>query len=65
MSTMTKDAQVLNASATKFKVPSHMSEREEQSEARAGARKSLKGWFPSRFGLDTMLDCVELTREMI
>ena len=28
-----KDAQVLNVNATKFKVPSHASERKEQSEA--------------------------------
>ena len=28
-STRTKDARVLNANATKFKVPSHMSERDE------------------------------------
>jgi len=28
-SLMTKDAQVLNENATKFKVPSHMSERKE------------------------------------
>jgi len=32
-STMMKDTQVLNANATKFKVLSHVSEREEQSEA--------------------------------
>jgi len=42
-STMTKDAWVLNASATKFEVPSHMSEREELSEARAGTRDLSRG----------------------
>ena len=35
---MTKDAQVLNANATKFMVLSHTSDREERSEARAGTR---------------------------
>jgi len=29
------------------------------------AQRSLKGRFPLRFGLDTMLDCIELTRETI
>jgi len=61
----TKDARVLNASATKFKVLSHMSEREEQREAQAGTEKSLKGQFLLRVGLDTMLDCIELTKETI
>jgi len=40
---MTKDTWVLNANATKFKVPSHMSEREEQSEAWAGTRDLSRG----------------------
>jgi len=63
-----KDTQVLNVNATKFEVLSHVSEREEQSKTQAsadGAEKSLKGQFPLRFGLDTMLDCVKLTKEMI
>jgi len=38
-----KDARVLNANATRFKVPSHVNEREEQSEARAGAGSLSKG----------------------
>jgi len=46
VSTMTKDTQVLNASATKFKVPLHVSEREEQSQARAGTEIS-QGVVPS------------------
>jgi len=37
---MTKDARVLNVNATKFEVPSHASEREEQSEAQAGTKIS-------------------------
>jgi len=62
----TKDTQVLNANATKFKVLSHTSEREKQSEAYISrCRESLKGWFPLRFGLDTTLDCIELIKEMI
>jgi len=51
--TMTKGARALNTNATKFEVLLHVSEREEQSEARAGAdsaEKSLKGRFPSRLG---------------
>ena len=27
--------------------------------------RSLKGQFPLEFGLDTMLDCIELTKETI
>jgi len=34
----TKDARVLNANATKFEVLSHVSERDERSEAQAGTR---------------------------
>jgi len=52
-------------SAAKFKVPSHVSERDEQSEAQAGTEKSLEGQFFLRVGLDTTLDCVELTKETI
>jgi len=47
---MTKDTQVLNVNATKFEVPLHMSEREELSEAQAGAERSLKGQVPLRLG---------------
>jgi len=61
----TKDTRVLNVNATKFKVLSHVSERDERSEARAGSKKSLKGWFLLRIGLDTMLGCIELTKETI
>jgi len=61
---MTKNAQVLNASATKFKVPSHASERKELGEARVGAGRSLQGLVPFKIWLDTTLDCIELTREM-
>ena len=62
---MTKGARALNTSATKFEVPSHASERDERSEARA-RREGL-----SRVGslrgvrIDTTLDCVELTKETI
>jgi len=42
---MTKGARALNTSATKFKVPSHASEREEQSEARA-VREVSQGAVP-------------------
>jgi len=62
---MTKDARVLNVNATMFKILLHASEREERSEAQVDARKSLEGWFLLRVGLDTTLDCVELTKEMI
>jgi len=40
---MTKNAQVLNVNAIKFKVPLHVSEREEQSEAQVGARDLSRG----------------------
>jgi len=62
---MMKDAQVLNANVTKFKVLLHVSERKELNQARAGAERSLKGRFLLRFGLDTMLDCIELTEETL
>ena len=39
---MTKDTRVLNANATKFKDPLHVSERVERSEARADTRVSQK-----------------------
>jgi len=39
---MTKDARVLNASAMKFEVLSHASEREELSEARAERKVSQR-----------------------
>jgi len=52
-------------SATKFKVPSHVSEREEQSETQVGGRKISQGAVPFEVGLDTMLDCIELTKEML
>ena len=42
---MTKGARALNTSATKFEIPSHASEREERSEARAG-RKVSQGAVP-------------------
>jgi len=61
---MTKDARVLNTSATKFEVPSHVNEREELSEARA-ARGVSQGVVPFEDGLDTMLDWVELTKETL
>ena len=61
---MTKDARVLNMSATKFEVPSHVSERDERSEARAEWEVS-QGVVPFEDGLDTTLDCVELTKETI
>jgi len=51
-------------SATKFEVPSHASERDEQSEARA-VQEVSQGAVPFEGGLDTMLDCVELTKETI
>jgi len=53
MSMRMKDTQVLNTNATKFEVLSHTSERDEQSEARAGTddtERSLKGQFPLRLG---------------
>jgi len=46
VSTMTKDTQVLNVSATKFKVLLHISEREEQSQAWVGTEIS-QGVVPS------------------
>jgi len=49
---MTKDARVLNTNATKFEVLLYASEREELSEAQAGAdgaEKSLKGRFLQRW----------------
>jgi len=51
LSSRTKGARALNTSATKFEVPLHMSEREEQvkhEHGADGAEKSLKGRFPSR-----------------
>jgi len=42
-STLTKDTRVLNTSATRFEIPSHMSEKEEQSEAWAVWRSLLRG----------------------
>jgi len=42
-----------------------MSERDERSEAQVGAEKSLEGRVLLRIGLDTMLDCIELIKEMI
>ena len=62
MSTMMKGTQALNTSATKFEVPSHVSERDERSEARA-VREVSQGAVPFEDGLDTMLDCIELTKE--
>jgi len=64
-SEMMKDAQVLNVNATKFKVLLHVSEREEQSEAWAGTRKISQRAVPFEVGLDTMLDCIELTKETL
>ena len=61
---MTKGAQALNTSATKFKVLSHASEREEQSEAQAG-REVSQGAVPFEDELDTTLDCVKLTKETL
>jgi len=62
---MTKDARVLNVNATKFKVLLHASEREEQSEARVGTDGLSRGGSLRGVGLDAMLDCIELTKEMI
>jgi len=49
----------------RFKVPLHVSEREEQSEAQAGAGEISQKVISSKVGLDTMLDCVELTKETL
>jgi len=40
---ITKDIQVLNVNATKFKVPLHLSEKKEQIEARAGTKGVSQG----------------------
>jgi len=56
---MTKDTQVLNANTTKFEVPSHVSEREEASEARVGTKEVSQEMILFEVGLDTTLDCIE------
>jgi len=61
---MTKGARALNTSATKFEVLSHTSERDEQGEARV-VQEVSQGAVPFENGLDTMLDCIELTKETL
>jgi len=51
-------------SATKFEVPSHASERDERSKAQA-VQEVSQGAVPFEDGLDTTLDCIELTKEML
>jgi len=51
-------------SATKFEVPLHTSERDEQSEAQA-EREVSQGAVSFKDGLDTTLDCIELTKETL
>ena len=61
---ITKDTQALNMNATKFKVLLHAGERDEQSKAQVGAEISQRA-VPFEVGLDIMLDCIELIKEMI
>ena len=61
---MTKGAQALNTSATKFEVLSHASERDEQSKARV-VREVSQGAVPFKDEVDTMVDCIELTKETL
>ena len=62
---MTKGARALNTSATKFEVPSHASERDERSEARAVREGLSRGGSLRGMRLDTMQECVELTKETL
>jgi len=42
-----------------------MSERKEQSEAQVDMGEVSQGVVPFEGGLDTMLDCIELTKETL